>query len=406
MISNQFENWFSSQRCRSAKGYAMTSNPSPTAAESNRDAALRDLYGDIHAGNMFPFWATSTEVDHDEVRQLMNTAKAVPYVWSYGRVIEPLLQRAAELVSMSDSERRSLILVNPGLAPRRASVTTMYTAYRLNDPHEVMPPHRHSPNAIRFGLTGNHNFTGVEGEDIVFGPGDMVLTPHDTWHNHGNKGDDPAVNLSVLDLPLVETMNAIYFEHDYKEEVGGKAQKLREQTARFSADYSKMMYGRGGLKPRFVIHDRGTGAASPMYVYRWEPMRAFLEENRDADGDPYDGVKIEYIDPMNGEPVFKTMTFFAQMLRPGERTLSSKQTANLLISPFEGGGGHSVVDGARFDWQQFDTFAVPGGSWVEHANDTEEPIVLFVASDEPALQKLGLFKRWGRDAQGDAVLLS
>ena len=53
----------------------------------------------------------------------------------------------------------------------------MYTAYRLNDPREIMPPHRHSPNAIRFGLTGQQNFTGVEGENIVFGPGDLVLTP-------------------------------------------------------------------------------------------------------------------------------------------------------------------------------------------------------------------------------------
>ena len=35
----------------------------------------------------------------------------------------------------------------------------MYTAYRLNDPNEIMPPHRHSPNAIRLGLTGAMNFT-------------------------------------------------------------------------------------------------------------------------------------------------------------------------------------------------------------------------------------------------------
>ena len=117
----------------------MSSENSAPAVDGNLEAALKDLYDAVSKGNMFPFWATSTTVDHDEVRQLMNTAKAVPYVWSYDRVIEPLLKRSAELVSMADSERRSLILVNPGLAPRRASVTTMYTAYRLNDPHEVMP---------------------------------------------------------------------------------------------------------------------------------------------------------------------------------------------------------------------------------------------------------------------------
>ena len=98
----------------------------------------------------------------------------------------------------------------------------MYTAYRLNDPNEIMPPHKHSPSAIRFGLTGKGNFTGVDGENIIFGPGDMVLTPNDTWHNHGTVGNEPAINLSVLDLPLVETLNAIHFEHDYTEEENGK----------------------------------------------------------------------------------------------------------------------------------------------------------------------------------------
>ena len=170
------------------------SGPSSAARRlPNREAALAALYGDISAKHMFPFWATST-VAHDEIRQLMGTQKAVPHVWSYKDDIEPILFRAAELVTMDDSERRSLILVNPGLSPRRATVSTMYTAYRLNDANEVMPPHRHSPSAIRFGLTGKGNFTGVGGEDITFGPGDMVLTPLDTWHNHGNVGNEPSTN--------------------------------------------------------------------------------------------------------------------------------------------------------------------------------------------------------------------
>ena len=115
----------------------------------------------------------------------------------------------------------------------------MYTAYRLNDAHEVMPPHKHSPSAIRFGLTGKGNFTGVDGENIMFGPGDMVLTPNDTWHNHGTVGNEPAINLSVLDLPLVETLNAIHFDHNYTEEVNGKLVKKKEQTANVPTDYSR-----------------------------------------------------------------------------------------------------------------------------------------------------------------------
>ncbi len=66
----------------------------------------------------------------------------------------------------------------------------------------------------------------------------MLLTPHDTWHNHGNVGDEPAINLSVLDLPLVETLNAIYFEHDYREVVDGQLVKKKVQSARVPSDYS------------------------------------------------------------------------------------------------------------------------------------------------------------------------
>lgn len=368
-------------------------------------AALSALYDELSQKNMFPFWATSTDVEHDEVGQILGAKKAVPFLWRFRTEIEPLLRTSAELVSMDDSERRSLILANPGLTPQRATVSTMYTAYRLNDPNEVMPPHRHSPNAIRFGLTGEQNFTGVEGEDITFGPGDMVLTPHDTWHNHGNMGDEPAINLSVLDLPLVETLNAIYFEHDYKEMENGALVSKKVQSANVPNDYSSKIYGQGGLMPRFVSHERGTGRASPMYVYRWAEMQTMLAQHKDHEGDPYEALSIEYVDPTTGGPLFKTMTFFAQMIRPGEHTLPLQQTASLLVTPFSG-EGHSIVDGERFDWGLYDTLAVPGGSWCEHVNgSSNEPVILFVASDEPALEAFGFYKKWGRTSSGDTVRL-
>jgi gentisate 1,2-dioxygenase len=380
-----------------------SSSASNVSRLPNRDAALKGLYEDVAAKHMFPYWATTKEVANDEDRQLLAAPKAIPFLWRCAEDIEPILDRAVQLVTMDDSERRSLVLMNPGLAPRRATVSTMYTAYRLNDANEIMPPHRHSPNAIRFGLKGKGNFTGVDGENIVFGPGDMVLTPNDTWHNHGTVGNEPALNLSVLDLPLVEMLNAVHFEHDYKEMENGKLVSKKTQSERFSSDYSQRIYGYGGLMPRYASskQGRGAGTSSPMFVYRWDMMRELLNRHKDNDGDAHDGLMVEYIDPTNGQPVFKTITFFAQMLQPGQKTLPVKTTSSLLVSPFEG-KGHAIVDGKKFDWNVFDTLAVPAGSWFEYVNESsKEPLVLFVASDEPTLKKLSLYKKWGKSASGE-----
>ena len=371
----------------------------------NRKASLAGLYDDIHASNMFPFWATSDSVEHDEIKQLMATPKAVPFVWKYAD-IEPLLQRAAKLVTMDDSERRSLILINPGLAPRRASVSTMYTAYRLNDANEIMPPHKHSPSAIRFGLTGAGNFTGVAGEDITFGPGDMVLTPNDAWHNHGTVGGEQAVNLSVLDLPLVETLHAVHFDHRYTEFENGREIEKKVQSALYPSDYSQRIYGEGGLKPRFVDHRRGGGLSSPMYVYRWERMQEALDAYRDWPGDPHEGIVVDYVDPTTGGPIFRTIGFYVQMLRAGEKTLPQRETSSLLLAPFRG-EGYSLIDGQRYDWGQFDTLAVPGGCWVQHVNRSDsEPVVFFGATDAPTQKALLLYKRWGRNQAGDLLRLA
>ena len=41
----------------------------------NREAALAALYDEIAAKNMFPFWATSTEVAHDEIKPRLPAEK-------------------------------------------------------------------------------------------------------------------------------------------------------------------------------------------------------------------------------------------------------------------------------------------------------------------------------------------
>ena len=332
--------------------------------------------------------------------------KAEPHIWKY-RDIWPCLEKAGELIDMNESERRSLIMCNPALkgliADRHHHVRGL--------PHQQPRTRSRRPTATRrtrsaSGSPGIPTLPGWRGEPITFGPGDLVLTPHDTWHNHGNEGEGGAVNLSVLDMPLVNVLNATYFESDYFEE-DEQGRRIRKETQedRFHPEHSRRTYGQGGLLPRSVSHHRGTGNASPMYVYRWEATRELLENLRDLEGTPWDGVMVEYVDPTTGRSPYATMTFFAQMLRPGEKTLPSRQNASLIYTVFEG-RGHSVIGGRRFDWEPFDTFCVPGGEWVEHVNGSgRDDAIFFVSSDEPALKTLHFYSRHGRAESGEEVLL-
>ena len=85
------------------------------------ESRLDELHRDVYANNMAPYWVVDRSVAHDEDRQVMQGRKAVPFIWKYKTQIEPLLHRSAELIKTETSERRSLVLVNPGLAPQRAT---------------------------------------------------------------------------------------------------------------------------------------------------------------------------------------------------------------------------------------------------------------------------------------------
>src|SRR3546814_4171404 len=79
-------------------------------------------------------------------------------------------------------------------------------------PGEVAPAHRHSQSALRFVLEGRGAHTAVDGERTVMEPGDFVITPSMTWHDHGNTVDAPMTWLDGLDLPVLHFFDAPFVE--------------------------------------------------------------------------------------------------------------------------------------------------------------------------------------------------
>ena len=131
-------------------------------------------------------------------------------------------------------------------------------------PGERAECHRHTAAALRFVVEGDGTgFTNVEGEEMLMEPGDLVLTPNWTWHDHFNPGKNNIVWLDVLDSHLSNYLDASFHEN-YGE---GPAQPIMKPDG-----YCKQQYG--AIRPRMASV---SNAALP-YTYKWRDTLRALNE--------------------------------------------------------------------------------------------------------------------------------
>ena len=340
--------------------------------------------------HLLEYWAVGYRTDKPETGVL-------PYVWKWDEM-KALMVEAGRIVGIDESERRGLVLANPGLGGKPYMTTTLFGDVQLLTPREAAPAHRHTTSASRFFLEGGGGYTVVGGEKCTMVPGDLVINPSYAWHDHGSEGDDEIIYLNVLDVPLVTTLGAVFYDHDYAKE--GDSDKAF-QSVRKPLNASVDLYGTGGLMPKFV--PRSGKLYSPQLVYRWEHVHAALKGLARYEGDPYDGIILEYVNPESGGPVMPTMSFNMQMLRAGEHTLAHRQTASTVYCVVEG-QGYTQVGDTRLEWERNDIFVIPSWAWHHHVNQSARgEAYLFSVTDAPVLQKLGLYREEGRTAGGDVV---
>jgi gentisate 1,2-dioxygenase len=343
-----------------------------------------------------------------------NQIKTAPHRWRW-REIGPYLDRIAEIARSSDvppiefAERQQFLLTNPGLGGRLQVTNTIRCAVSIYNPGDVAPVHVHTPNASRTILSENGGYTVVEGERCAAARGDLILTPHGTWHDHGNDGATAVVWIDVLDFPLMEFLDCVWVDDAFP---GERAGNSRAQAPTRPNGYSGKLYGGGGMLPGFVSHQRGIGrGATPMIHYRGADIRealAGLAGVAGADGvaggsgeagDPYEGITLNFVNPVNGAPVFPTLAYSAQLLRRGAETRLKRETASTMYVAIEGRGATEVA-GRRFDWEENDIFVVPNFLWRRHINTGATDAVLYAVSDAPLLEKIGQYRAQGRTEDG------
>ena len=337
-----------------------------------------------------------------------NQMKAAPYRWRW-REIGPYLDRIAEIARTADvspiefADRQQFLLVNPGLGGRLQVAASIRCAVSIYNPGDVAPVHRHTPNASRTILSENGGYTTIEGERCEAARGDLILTPNGTWHDHGNDGATPVVWADILDFPLMEFLDCVWIDEEFPGEREGNA---RAQKPLLGPGYSDRLYGGGGMLPGFVSHRRGIGHdTSPVFHYRGTQIREALDALRREAGDPHEGITLRFVNPATGAPVFPTLDYSAQLLRPGEATSWKRETANCFTIVLEGEGTTDIA-GQSFDWAANDLFVVPNFLWRRHINRGPGDAVLYLCSDRPLLEKIGQYRAQGRTAEGEVVQLA
>jgi gentisate 1,2-dioxygenase len=324
--------------------------------------ALEAYYRALEALDCGALWNVANEIE-----PWKPDPKSVPMLWRW-REIEPLVRRAPDMVSPEKAGRRVIMLVNPGRREWSAAAGLLYTGVQVMNPGEFTSAHRHQSSALRFIMDGRGAYTVVDGERMALGARDLVLTPNGTWHDHGVEANGTqCVWQDGLDIPLMNSLDANFFEvHPDVVQKPLAAPLPRE----------------GWAKPY-----------SPQMKYSWDAAYAALNEAaRAGKSSPFDGVVLEYTNPLTGGPIMPTIGAQLQMLRPGVTTRAHRHTGSVIYQAAKG-RGWSEIGGKRFDWEEKDIFCLPSWTLHRHANASHsDDAVLFSFNDLPAMRALALYR--------------
>jgi gentisate 1,2-dioxygenase len=379
----------------------------------NQDASSHHIWvrTQMNAPAQLP-WFTNTGGDTGVApmasgRVAANQLKTAAHRWRW-KEYSPFLNRIAGIASQAEvspiefTDRQSILLTNPGLGGRLQVTNTIRCAISIYNPGDVAPAHIHSPNASRTILSDKGGYTNVEGERCEATRGDIILTPNGTWHDHGNEDKEPVIWIDMLDWPLMEFLDCAWVDLEFKP---GTGKNQKSQDTLHPARYSESLYSNGGLVPTFVSHQLGWGHEPAPYIhYRGEQIRKALSGLRGEAGDPHEGIQMQLVNPVTGKPVFLTLNYQAQLLRPGEETLPKRETCGTFHVVIEG-KGKTEIGGQTFDWEPNDIFVVPNFVWRKHINTGSSDAIIYTVSDSTLLRSIGQYRAQGKDKAGKVIQL-
>jgi gentisate 1,2-dioxygenase len=334
-------------------------------------AELKAFRDRLEAKSVTPLWEVFGKLATPEPR-----TRCVPAIWRYDEIRSMLLE-AAQLITPKEAERRVLILENPGLRGECWITESLFAAVQSVLPGELARAHRHTASAFRFVLEGDGGgYTSVNGERTLMHPGDFVLTPSWTFHDHGNVGSEPTIWMDGLDSPFVRMMGVSFMEQ-WPDPEYPLSHEERD---------SEMRYGHNLLPVDCPM----AGGASPIVNYPYARSRETVEQlSRNGPIDACHGTKLRFVNPTTGGYPMPTIAAFLQRLPAGFSGRRYRSTDGTIFSPTEGSGRSQIGD-VSVEWKERDVFVVP--PWYPVSHETEKGAVLFSFSDRAAQKALGFWR--------------
>jgi len=297
-----------------------------------------------------------------------------PWHWAWADM-EPLVERAVREVAMEDAERRVLLLANPAFPDSAAATTNLSAGLQTLMPGEVARAHRHTLQAIRFVMEGAGAVTSVNNERCPMHPGDLILTPSWTWHEHVHAGDGRVVWFDGLDLPLCRQLDTVFFElagpqSDRVEPPPTRAPALRSPAAVLAPDAFDMRAG-----------------SSSRFRYAWERALPALQA---AEQRPDGSRLLRYVNGDSQGAVLPTLDCYLLACAPGRATRRTRSTSNAVCLVVQGQGSSQVGE-RTIAWTRNDVFTVPHWNWVSHQAASSDA-VLFMMTDRELLASIGYLR--------------
>ena len=294
---------------------------------------------------------------------------------------------AGRLITAEEAERRVLILENPGLRGASRITQSLYAGLQLILPGEVARTHRHTAAALRLVIEGQGAYTAVDGERTTMHPGDFILTPSWTYHDHGNPGDTPVVWMDGLDIPIVNMFDSGFAEH-HPDTMQPVSKDEGDSQSRFGSNLFPLEYAPERKSSPLFTYPYARSRETLDRMYRSGPLDA-APRHQDAVREPGDR-RLSDADHRRVSAVpAARLSRHAVSIDRRHRLLRDRRTRH------QSGRRHVAIA-----WQPRDIFVVPSWDPVAHETAGRRGAVQFFRS--PGAEGVGAVegKSGGKEGRG------